>query len=73
MRLNMKVERVKHNLTQDDLAKQIGVHKNVISRWETGDSEPTSKNLIALCNLYECSPEYLLDMTDDKHAAAVAD
>lgn len=73
MRLNMKVERVKHNLTQDDLSKQIGVHKNVISRWETGDSEPTSKNLIALCNLYGCSPEYLLDMTDDKHATAVAD
>lgn len=73
MRLNMKVERVKHNLTQEELSKQIGVHKNVISRWETGDTEPTSSNLIALCNLYGCSPEYLLDVTSDKHATAIAE
>ena len=71
MRRNMKVERVKHGYTQEELGKLIGVHKNAISRWETGETDPTSSNLVALCSLYGCSPEYLLDMTDDKRVSAV--
>ena len=73
MRGNMKAERVRRNLTQEEVAKHLDVHKNVISRWENGDSEPTSSNLIALCSLYECTPEYLLDMTDERNGVAIAD
>ena len=73
MRGNMRAERVRRNLTQNDVADRLKVHKNVVSRWENGDSEPTASNLIALCSLYECTPEYLLDMTDERQGAAIAD
>ena len=73
MRNNMRAERVRNNLTIEQVGDIIGVHPNAISRWENGRTEPTASNLIALCGLYKCSPEYLLAMTENKHATAVAD
>lgn len=72
MLTNMRRERLEHDLSIKEVADAINVHPNAVSRWETNQTEPTSSNLIALCRLYECSPEYLLDMTDDRHAQAVA-
>ena len=70
-RCNMRAERARKGLTIEQVGKAIGVHPNAISRWENGESFPTASNLIALCNLYECSPEYLLDMTNDERGTAV--
>lgn len=73
MRGNMKAERIRNGLTIEQVGKCIDVHPNAISRWENGKAEPSASNLIALSNLYKCSPEYLLDMTDDRTAAVIAD
>ncbi|GEM_PF-813309 len=35
----LKQIRVKHNLTQDDLAEQLAVTRQAISRWENGVSQ----------------------------------
>lgn len=72
MRGNMKAERVRKGMTLEQVAKEIDVHVNAVSRWENGASEPTASNLIALCHLYECSPEYLLGMVDDRNGRAIA-
>ena len=69
---NMKAERVRKGMTLEDVSNAIGVHVNAISRWENDTAEPTASNLIALCHLYECSPEYLLGMVDERNAHAVA-
>lgn len=73
MRGNMRAERVRNGLTIEQVSERIKVHSNAISRWETGKAEPSASNLIALSNLYNCSPEYLLDMTDERTATAIAD
>ena len=73
MLTNIRKERLERGLSIQAVASTIGVHPNAVSRWETGKAEPTSSNLIALCKLYDVSPEYLLDMTDERHAAIVAD
>lgn len=70
---NMRAERARKNLTIEQVADKIGVHANAVSRWENGDAEPSSRNLIALCKLYDCSPEYLLDMVDSRDGVAVAE
>ena len=70
---NMRAERARNNLTLKQVADELNVHPNAISRWEKGEAEPRASSLIALCKLYGCSPEYLLDMTDERHATAVAD
>ena len=68
----MKAERARKNMTIQEVASAIGVHANAVSRWESGDSEPTASNLIALCHLYKVTPEYLLEMTDKPDGVAVA-
>lgn len=65
-RVHMQKERQARGLTRNDVAQLIGVHPNAIQRWENGEADPLSKNLIKLSELYMCSPEYLLDLTDDK-------
>ena len=73
MRKNMRAERARSGLTVRQVAESVGVHPNAVSRWESGDAEPTSSNLVALCRLYDCSPEYLLDMVSERHGKAVAE
>lgn len=70
---NMRKERLERGQSIQEVAELISVHPNALSRWEMGKTEPTSSNLLALCKLYECSPEYLLDMTDERNGVAIAD
>ena len=68
----MKAERARAGMTLEEVSAVIGVHANAVYRWENDLSEPTASNLIALCHLYDCSPEYLLGMVDDRNGRAVA-
>ena len=72
MLTNMRKERLERGLSIQEVSKSIGVHPNAVSRWETGKTEPNSSNLISLCKLYDCTPEYLLDLTDERNATAIA-
>ena len=47
------------NISQIELAKQIGVGKSIISLWERGDCEPTLSKLIALSKFFNVSIDYL--------------
>lgn len=66
MRGNMKAERARAGLTAEKVAKQIGVHPNALLRWENDEAEPLCTNLIKLANLYDCSPDYLLGLTEKR-------
>ncbi len=48
------------NLTQSELAKQIGVSNKTISKWENGETYPETTQLIALSNLFNISIDELL-------------
>lgn len=72
MRKNMKAERARKSMSARQVALAIGVHENAVMRWESGEAEPLGSNLVKLSKLYECSPEYLLEQTDDPHAAIIA-
>ena len=39
----------------------MGVHENTIRRWETGDFEPRSNDLIKLCEILGCTEAELLN------------
>lgn len=67
----MKAERARNGMTIKQVAEILNVHPNAIQRWESGEAEPLASNLIALCNIYKCTPEYLLGMTDDRNGRAV--
>ena len=44
----IKEERLKNNLTQEELGKLLNVSKVSVCHWEKGIKKPSSKNLILL-------------------------
>ena len=58
--------RKENNLTQEELAKKIFVSRSTICKWEIGNGIPSDANLESLCNLFNVSKEWLLDLEDYK-------
>lgn len=63
MALNERIStrRKELKLSQDYVAEQLGVSRQAVSKWETGQSEPTTKNLTELANLFGMSLAELLE------------
>jgi transcriptional regulator with XRE-family HTH domain len=53
-------ERKKHGLSQEDVARRLDVSAKAVSKWETGESQPTLDNMAKLSDLYQQSVDYLL-------------
>ena len=56
----LKEYREKCNMTQELVAEALGVSRQAVSKWETGSSDPSTANLLALAKLYGVSAEELL-------------
>lgn len=56
----LKDHRMQCNMTQEFVAEALGVSRQAVSKWETGSSEPSTANLLALAKLYRVSAEELL-------------
>lgn len=64
---NLQFLRKRHgNMTQERLAEHMGVARQTISKWESGESIPELPKLIELCELFSCTLDTLL--RDDMHA-----
>ena len=58
--------RKQQNLSQQDLADQLGVSRQAISRWETGAVQPLADSVKSLAQVFQVSTDYLLsDDLDD--------
>ena len=57
---NIKNYRKKNNMSQDELAEKLGVSRQSISLWETGQTQPTIDNIIALAKVFNISSDMLL-------------
>ena len=58
---NIKNYRKENNLSQDELAEKLGVSRQSISLWETGQTQPTLENIMALAKIFNVSSDVLLD------------
>lgn len=47
-------------MTQEFVAEALGVSRQAVSKWETGASDPSTANLLALAKLFGVSAEELL-------------
>lgn len=57
---NIKKLRKAHGLTQVELSKKLGVTQGNLSAWETGRWQPDMDSLRKLCEILDCSADYLL-------------
>lgn len=58
----IKEFRNKAGFTQKDLADQLHVTYQAVSRWENGDAEPSIETLKEMCGILNCSIEELFEM-----------
>lgn len=49
---NIKYIRKENNLSQETLAEQLGVSRQAVSKWESGDAYPEMEKMIKICELY---------------------
>lgn len=56
--------RKKMGLSQEELANKIGVSRQAVSKWESGQSMPDLDKIIALSDLFGVSTDYILKGTD---------
>ena len=56
----LKDHRTRCKLTQEYVAGALGVPSQMVSKWETGESEPTMSNLSALAKTYGVTLAQLL-------------
>jgi len=63
-KIRLKELRTERNLSQVDLAKKLNMSKMAISHWESGHSEPSISQLIALSELFNVSVDYLIGKLD---------
>lgn len=57
------------DMTQDDLAKRIGIHKQTISQYERGVRRPDLETLAALADVLNVSADYLVG--NESHSQAL--
>ena len=60
--LSEKLYKLRKNsgLSQEQLAEQLNVSRQAISKWESGTAVPESEKLIAISNYFGVSVDYLL-------------
>ena len=56
--------RKENKLSQDALAKKIGVHPNVIGRYERDEAKPTIEVATKMADVFEVTVDYLVGKTD---------
>ena len=59
MKNNLKVLRAQHNLSQEQLAKEIGITRPAISKIETGESIPSGTTVIRIANFFGIPAEQI--------------
>lgn len=52
---NIRYHRNRLNLSQEYVADQLGISRQAVSKWETGQTQPTAQNLADLAMLFDIS------------------
>jgi len=59
--------RKKSGLSQEQLAEQLNVSRQAVSKWESGNAFPESEKLIIISNYFGVSVDYLIkDVAEDE-------
>lgn len=57
---NLKSIRRSKNISQEELAEKIGVSRQSVSKWETGENYPSMQNIVCLCDVFNCKMNDLI-------------
>ena len=60
---NLKNFRKNSKMSQEILAEKVGVSRQAVSRWEVGEAYPEMSNIVALCSIFHCNINDLINDT----------
>jgi len=65
MKFSEKLQRLRkeNKMSQEQLADQLEVSRQAVSKWESGQTYPEMDKLLSICKLFKCS---LDDLTNDE-------
>lgn len=67
----IKQNRERLRMSQNELAKMLGLTQEAISRYENNDREPSFDTLKKMCILFGCTSDELLEIDTPKERAKV--
>lgn len=67
MKNTIKVQRAIHNITQEDLAKKVGVSRQTINTIESGKYVPSTVLALKIARIFDVTVEtiFLLEASDE--------
>ncbi len=68
---NLKRLRKQHQYTQEILAEELGVSRQVIAKWERGESTPELSFCVKLADLYDVTLDNLVNYNEKEAGIAV--
>ena len=57
--ISLAAARVNAGLTQEEVARNLGISKNTLINWEKGKSIPRATQMQKMCEIYNISEEYI--------------
>ena len=63
--LRLRELRLENEKTQEEMAKILGVSRQVYANHENGINEPSLEMLIRMANFFQCSVDFLIGNSDD--------
>ncbi len=64
---NLQFLRKEFHFSQEEVAERIGVSRQAVAKWESGDTMPDIINCIALAKLYNVSLDDLINYRREEH------
>lgn len=69
--IKIKELRSKNNLTQEELAEQLNISSQAVSKWENGNSSPDISQIIPLVKIFGITSDELLGISDESENETV--
>lgn len=69
MYFNVESERVRQNLSQEQLVEKLGVTRKTYYTWIVNEKIPSCK-LAEMTKIFKCSADYLLGLSDIRNIVA---
>lgn len=58
--------RKEKGMSQEDLANNLNVSRQAVSKWESNNSYPETEKIVAICKLFDCSMDELIGLKEGK-------
>ena len=69
---NLTTLRQLHKYSQEDVAEQVGVSRQAVAKWESGESIPDIVNCDALAQLYDVDLNYIIYHNQDQSGQSIS-